>query len=776
MEFARQHNQQKRNESNPHTSFHERFQNEYIAFSHAIQNPPSITERQHLAILLLTRLMFIYFIQKKGFLDGNINYLPDKLRIMQERMGQNTFLSFYRHLLLRLFHEESDNQQEKRTPALDHLLGHVPFLNTDLFEVSELEHGYRNIQIPDEAFARIFAFFDSYQWQIDEQPLHHDHEINPAVIGYIFEKYINQKQMGAYYTSEDITEYISKNAIIPYIFNATQQQCGMAFSADGPIWYLLRSNPDRYIPASMRNEEYLPTESKREYIARHARYAEIKTKLSTITSINDFITYNLDIRRFAHDALLNCTDSALLRAFYESITHITVLDPTCGSGAFLFAALNILESLYTACLARMHTMLADRDSYNHTDLEFFHQILKQVDAHPNRSYFILKAITINNLYGIDIMKEAVEICELRLFLKLIAQLKSVDEIESLPDIDFNIRPGNALVGFAHYDDIKQEFVSLRQRQALLEPGPDNFEVGKKFRRIVIKPLEAELNRYLAREYGIDRLHMSNEEDYERAFAQWLASHRPFHSFVEFYGIMERGGFDVIIGNPPYVEYSKVKQEYRLHGYQTESCGNLYAAVIERSLALCRPGQSYLGLIVPLSVCGSERFGPLRDTLTHNTGLLWLANFEIFPSRLFDGAFQRLSILIACHDTTHDCAMHVTRIQRWYASERPHLINLISYTATQCCVRPGVFPRLASPLQEGILHKVLQKARGSTIAQVLHPRKTVYFVYYQEATNYWMKATCRVPYYKKNGIVMEPVHGRFLYFRDALTAQTIMALM
>ena len=130
--------------------------------------------------------------------------------------------------------------------------------------------------------------------------------------------------------------------------------------------------------------------------------------------------------------------------------------------------------------------------------------------------------------------------------------------------------------------------------------------------------------------------------------------------------MQHGGFDVIIGNPPYVEYSKVKHEYQ--ATEPESVGtygNLYAAVLQRSLTLCRPDQSYLGLIVPLSLCGSERFASLRRSIIKQTTEVWLSNFEIFPSRLFDGAFQRLSILLAHHGNTSQCTTYSTRIQRWY---------------------------------------------------------------------------------------------------------------
>ena len=113
-----------------------------------------------------------------------------------------------------------------------------------------------------------------------------------------------------------------------------------------------------------------------------------------------------------------------------------MLDPTGGSGAFLFAALTILEDLYDACLERMEWFLAEWPS--DTRLNDFRATLIEVDRHPDRRYFIFKSIIVNNLYAVDIMEEAVEICKLRLFLKLVAQIHWADQIEPLPDIDFNI--------------------------------------------------------------------------------------------------------------------------------------------------------------------------------------------------------------------------------------------------------------------------------------------------------------------------------------------------
>src|SRR5690606_21735750 len=78
-------------------------------------------------------------------------------------------------------------------------------------------------------------------------PLRADNEINPDVLGYIFEKYINQKQMGAYYTKEDITEYIGKNTVIPFLFDEARKAVRIAFEGDHTVWDLLVENPDRYI-------------------------------------------------------------------------------------------------------------------------------------------------------------------------------------------------------------------------------------------------------------------------------------------------------------------------------------------------------------------------------------------------------------------------------------------------------------------------------------------------------------------------------------------------
>ncbi len=227
--------------------FFERFQAEHRAFSDFIVGLADTADRVWYASLMLNRLMFVYFIQYKGFLDGNPHYLGDRLRRVQAQTGSGHFHSFYRLFLRRLFHEGLGLPPQDRHADLAALLGRVPYLNGGLFDLHELEEKYPAIDIPDQAFERLFAFFDSYQWHLDDRPLRTGTEINPDVLGYIFEKYINQKQMGAYYTKEDITDYISKNTVIPNLLQQAQWQCREAFAGPAAVWKLLAQDPDRYL-------------------------------------------------------------------------------------------------------------------------------------------------------------------------------------------------------------------------------------------------------------------------------------------------------------------------------------------------------------------------------------------------------------------------------------------------------------------------------------------------------------------------------------------------
>jgi len=152
--------------------FYERFKQEHAAFLDFIKGITEQGDREWYASLMLNRMMFVYFIQRKEFLDGDRNYLKNRLRAVQQRQGKGKFLSFYRYFLVCLFHEGLSKQPAQRalSPDLVALLGDVPYLNGGLFELHALEQKYQEVDIPDEAFEKLFAFFDQYEWHSIRAP------------------------------------------------------------------------------------------------------------------------------------------------------------------------------------------------------------------------------------------------------------------------------------------------------------------------------------------------------------------------------------------------------------------------------------------------------------------------------------------------------------------------------------------------------------------------------------------------------------------------------
>ncbi|MFM9158515.1 MAG: Eco57I restriction-modification methylase domain-containing protein, partial [Dolichospermum sp.] len=174
---------------------------------------------------------------------------------------------------------------------------------------------------------------------------------------------------------------------------------------------------------------------------------------------------------------------------------------------------------------------------------------------------------------------------------------------------------NSLVGFANYDQVKKAvegsqqlkldlfsdmtridekakrvshvYQTFRDIQTSTVNGSD-FSATKQLLQESLDSLNEELNEYLAREYGID---VQKKQELEK----WKLSHRPFHWFVEFYSILSHSGFDVIIGNPPYLEKSKLSGAYSVLSYKTITCPDIYAWFIERALKI-KNNKSRIGLI------------------------------------------------------------------------------------------------------------------------------------------------------------------------------------
>ncbi len=755
------------------------------------------------ASIMLNRLMFCYFIQRKRFLDGKTDYLNRKLQEVKEQEGDGQFYTFYRSFLIHLFHE-GINAPRHDSPEFLKRYGKIPYLNGGLFGEHELETKYKDIDISDEAFEKLFDFFDQWNWHLDTSLTASGKDINPDVLGYIFEQYINDRAaMGAYYTKEDITEYIGRNTILPFLMDKVKtatQDSEKDFRKDGYVWKTLAQSGDKYIFDAVKkgynvdwqsqipdyiangidtsalnllerrsrwnektSEEFaLPTEIWRETVERLQRCDSLLKKITDgeITEINDFITYNLDIRQFVSDMLTNAEDHRFVAHFYHALQKITILDPTCGSGAFLFAAMNILEPLYEICIDKM-------EDWHKVNPNLFKEEIDEIDRkyRSNRQYFIYKSIILRNLYGVDIMVEATEIAKLRLFLKMVAVVE-VDlraenlGLDPLPDIDFNIRCGNTLVGYATEKELQKDLVegdayanakfkksiedgmekaayAFKQFKAVQFKQEEDMEAFKKAKDELRKRLEA-LNDDLNQ-----RLYASTTDATVLSFDDWKSSHQPFHWLAEFYEIIHgSGGFDVIIGNPPYVEYNPRSFSYVISGIT--STINLYALCVDRCNCL-RNNSSTFGMIILLSFISTQRMANHLKNFINSNKEVFISNYEgtSNPGILFTGVKAQISIVLGLK--IGEKLIHTTHYNRFYAIERVCLFRKITYFTYN-----GYFPipKISNNLYNSIITKV-------STQNLPFYQKGRYNLYYRNMGNFfWKLAFKEKPLYRRNGIQQE----------------------
>ena len=795
--------------------------NNFAKFITGIDDHITVSEnrnKQWYTSVMLNRLMFCYFIQKKGFLDGDADYLRHKLEWTQQERGADRFFSsFYKGFLVNLFH--GGLNAPNHNDDFENIYGRIPYLNGGMFDVHQIEHDYAGLDIADDAFVSLFNFFDKWHWHLDDRLTASGRDINPDVLGYIFEQYINDRaQMGAYYTKEDITEYIGRNTIVPYLMEATRKHDEKPFRPAGEVWTFLSQSGDRYIFDAVKKgagltipdeiaigidttqpnlldrrnnwndrtpEDFaLPTEIWRETIERLQRYDSIKAKIvnGEITSINDFITYNLDIRRFVADLLNQTTDHKLIKHFYAELQRVTILDPTCGSGAFLFAALNILEPLYEVCILRMQ-------EFNEQQPNLFKDELQEI-AHKYRSniqYFIFKSIILRNLYGVDIMVEATEIAKLRLFLKMVAVVdvnKRVPNygLDPLPDIDFNIRCGNTPVGYATKSELDDDlaygdmFAAAEFRDKAEDEMDKVAHVYEAFKHIqlsqaedimVFKQAKSDLKKRLTALNDFLNKKMYGTIESDKSYDEWLANHQPFHWLAEFYEIInDRGGFDVVIGNPPYVVYKEQNYPYRIsRQYETISCSNLYAFVLERSTSIIsKHGCS--GYIIPISSVSNDKFVPLERILLRES-LSWFSSFSNRPGKLFENVEQRLTIVISISGIKTN-RYFASRYQHWYVEERENLFQKLFFYPNRLWDNNLSLFKIGSQLENDICSKLYITAEGALRTKLSSFLTGNKYCFFHNAPTYFIRAMSFKP---NNGEGMkESSHYKMLacVYEQALT--------
>ncbi len=330
-------------------------------------------------------------------------------------------------------------------------------------------------------------------------------------------------------------------------------------------------------------------------------------------------------------------------------------------------------------------------------------------------------------------------------MKLVAEVDDVERIEPLPDIDFNIRSGNTLVGFATQqeiygrlfatDEIKRKvadadraLTNFRNLQTRLGVKSNVFKKAKKDIEAQLESVRKNLDESLMEDYGQSDL---------KAFRD---SHYPFHWYLEFNHVLANGSFDVIVGNPPYVEYSEVKDTYTVKNFFTEKTGNLYAFVSESIIKILK-SKGFLGVIIPVASVCTDGYTPLQQIL-RNSGNLIISNFNDRPSKLFDNLEHiRLSIIL-CNKHDHDRrSIFTTKYYRWQSVERPTLFETLSFIDTADFAIDGSIPKMSSELERNILKKMCRQHK--TLAHFAQ-KKGDYKIFYTRKLSHFVQILDFIP--------------------------------
>jgi hypothetical protein len=360
---------------------------------------------------LLGRIVFLYFIQKKGWLGvpiksewgkGDFNFLTKQFEHFRNKD------LFYTEFLSTLFFDTLNSKREG--DIIELVKGEpcrIPFLNGGLFEEDDIKH--RSLILPSELFQNLFGFFNQYNFTIyEDDPNDHTVAVDPEMLGHIFENLLeDNKDKGAYYTPKEIVHYMCQESLIEYLTTWFENKGYeiKGYSEFGKI-------QPQLFPVNEGRKGQLVLE------------ADIKPKGKQIDRL--LIEKLLQKKLDDNDRKLVLEHSV---EFHQALDQVKICDPAIGSGAF---PMGLLHEIFTA-KQTLHTF-----KYGNTT---------SFDASGVKLNIIQ-----NSIYGVDIEKGAVDIARLRFWLSLI-----VDEPEpkALPNLDYKIVVGNSLVSKLIVDNDEQ---------------------------------------------------------------------------------------------------------------------------------------------------------------------------------------------------------------------------------------------------------------------------------------------------------------------------------
>lgn len=249
------------------------------------------------------------------------------------------------------------------------------------------------------------------------------------------------------------------------------------------------------------------------------------------------------------------------------VRYLKIIDPACGSGSFLIGAYQFLLDWH-----RDEYINKDPDKWSKGKTPRIYQSQK---GEWRLTTDERKRILLNNIYGVDIDHQAVEVTKLSLLLKVlegedeqsIGKQMSLFQDRVLPDLSNNIKCGNSLIGPDFYDN------------------------------------------QLLNAFDEEELYRINAFDWN----------------VEFAKIMKSGGFDAMIGNPPYVDLKGFPAQELSYIFKSYECAsnrvNLFATFMERSFSLLKKSAGYFSMIVPTAILAQTSYTDLRKKILYETALI-----------------------------------------------------------------------------------------------------------------------------------------------------------